>query len=64
MADYKYKPNAKKQAYDYNYELEHYDRIVVKASKGTKDKVKQAAESSGLSMNVWLCELIDKELSK
>lgn len=60
MSEYKY--NAKKIAYDTKYRAEHYDRIEIRLPKGYKDTIKDHVSKNGININVWLKELIDKEL--
>lgn len=45
------------------YNAVKYDKIGLMLPKGSKDKIKQAAEEKGVSVNAWITELIRKELS-
>lgn len=45
------------------YNSAKYDKIGLMLPKGSKEKIKQAAEEKNLSVNAWITELIRKELS-
>lgn len=45
------------------YNAVKYDKIGLMLPKGSKEKIKQAAEEKGVSVNAWITELIRKELS-
>lgn len=64
MPKREYKYSANKIAYDTKYIKEHYDRIEVRLPKGYKDEIKQYVADHNTSVNVWLKELIDKEIKK
>lgn len=49
-----------KNAYDTKYVAEHYDIITFKLPKGSKDKLKAAAESQGIT----LTDLLKKSVSE
>lgn len=44
------------------YNSQNYDRLLILAPKGTKEKVKEAARASGKSMNEFLKSLIPSKL--
>ena len=44
------------------YNAAKYDKIGLMLPKGSKEKIKQAAEEKNLSVNAWITELIKKEL--
>lgn len=63
MSEYQYKYNAKKVAYDVKYRAEHYDRIEARLPKGYRDKIREHVANNNTNINIWLKELIDKELN-
>lgn len=63
MSEYKYKYNAKTVQYNTQYVKDHYDRIEAKLPKGYKEKIKKYVAANNTNINVWLKELIDKELN-
>lgn len=46
------------------YNAKAYDRINIAVHKGTKDKIKEQAEKQGMTVNGYICMLIDKALSE
>lgn len=44
------------------YNAVKYDKIGLMLPKGSKEKIKRAAEEKHLSVNAWITELIRKEL--
>lgn len=44
------------------YNSAKYDKIGLMLPKGSKEKIKLAAEEKYLSVNAWITELIKKEL--
>ena len=44
------------------YNAEKYDKIGLMLPKGSKKKIKQAAEKKYLSVNAYITELIKKEI--
>ena len=45
------------------YNSAKYDKIGLMLPKGSKEKIKQAAEEKGVSVNAWITELIKKEIN-
>ena len=39
-----------------------YDKIGLMLPKGSKEKIKQAAEEKGVSVNAWITEIIKREI--
>lgn len=62
MAEYRYKPNEKKQAYDIEYVRTHYDVFNIKMPLGMKDKIKAVAAKNGKSLNQFLIDLIKTQI--
>lgn len=46
------------------YNLKAYDRIELQVYKGEKEKIKQHAESLGLSLNAYITGLIRKDMEE
>lgn len=44
------------------YNAAKYDKIGLMLPKGSKEKIKRAAEEKGVSVNAWITELIKREL--
>lgn len=46
------------------YNAKTYDRIELKVPKGDKEKIKTAADQSGLSLNGFISEAIKEKMEK
>lgn len=46
------------------YNKENYEQIVMRVPKGTKEKIKAAAEAAGKSMTAFIMEAVDERLAK
>lgn len=46
------------------YMKENYDEIKMRVPKGNKDRYKAAAEAQGKSLNQFIIDCIEKELTK
>lgn len=46
------------------YVAANYDKIMFKVRKGKKDKIKQLAESQGMSMQAFIIAAIEKEAER
>ena len=44
------------------YNAAKYDKIGLMLPKGSKEKIKRAAEEKGVSVNAWITELIKKKI--
>ena len=44
------------------YNKKNYDRIEIKVKKGEKEKIKQYTENKGKSLNMYIIELIEKDM--
>lgn len=47
------------------WQIENQERVIIMTSKKeppTKDQIKEAAASSGMSVNAWVLDLIRREL--
>lgn len=53
-----------KQDYDNEYIKTHYDRINFTMPKGTKERIKDAADMVGLSMSEWINRAIEEKLQQ
>ena len=52
-----------KSSYDQNYMKENRDRISVIAIKGTKERWKQFAHEHDMSMNAFIIDCVEKEIT-
>lgn len=43
------------------YNKEKYEQIIVRVPKGTKDKIKEAAEAAGMSMTAYILEAVKEK---
>lgn len=57
------KNSAARIAANNKYNAKAYDRINLAVPKGTKDKIKEEADKRGLSINGFICFLIEQELN-
>ena len=46
------------------YQKENYDRITVMASKGSKEKWRQAAAVKDMSLSSFVMDCVEKEISR
>ena len=46
------------------YNKENYEQIVMRVPKGTKEKIKAAAEAAGKSMTSYIMEAVEEKMSK
>ena len=46
------------------YNKENYEQIVMRVSKGTKEKIKSAAEAAGKSMTSYIMEAVEEKMNK
>ena len=46
------------------YNTKTYDRINVNVKKGEREKIKAYAESKGMSLNAYICNLIEKDMKE
>lgn len=44
------------------YEAENYDKVLIRMYKGEREKIKAAAERSGLSLNAYIMETVRERL--
>lgn len=49
------------RAYTATYNREKYDKIEFRLPKGSRDVVKRAAESKGMSLSAYLAELLRQD---
>lgn len=49
--------------YKNDYQKEKYDRIIVNVPKGQRDKIKEIASQNGKSLNSYIVDLINSDLS-
>ena len=45
------------------YEKENYDKVLLRLQKGSRDKIKAHAQQKGMSLNAYIVDLIEKDLS-
>lgn len=53
-----------KTAYDDHYSRTHYDRVVVKPPKGTKDRWREAAQKEDKSLNRFIIDIIESYINR
>ncbi|OUO05359.1 Arc family DNA-binding protein [Flavonifractor sp. An4] len=46
------------------YEAKAYDKILLRLPKGERDRIQEAAEAAGLSVNAWIKRAIEKEFDR
>ena len=46
------------------YNKENYEQIVMRVPKGTKEKIKSAAEAAGKSMTSYIMEAVEEKMNK
>lgn len=46
------------------YNKEKYEQITMRVQKGTKEKVKAAAEAAGKSMTSYIMEAVEEKMNK
>lgn len=46
------------------YNKEKYEQITMRVPKGTKEKIKAAAEASGLSLTAYIMAAVNKTMTK
>ncbi len=61
--DVKYYSESSKRAAD-KHVAANYDKIIVKVTKGKREKIKELADSQGMSMQAFIISLIDKEAER
>lgn len=44
------------------YEAKAYDKILLRVPRGGRDRIREAAESAGKSLNGWIADLIYREI--
>ena len=54
----------KRNKRQYEWQKENTDRIVLLSPKGTKERIKDAAEMVGLSMSEWINRAIEEKLQQ
>ena len=54
----------KQQASVHKYVRDHYDRISITVQKGKKEKIRDHAESQGVSVNSFINRAIDETMKK
>jgi len=46
------------------YNKKTYDQINFNVKKGEREKIKNRAESKGMSLNAYICSLIEKDMKE
>ena len=46
------------------YNREKYEQITMRVPKGTKEKIKVAAEAAGLSLTAYIMEAVNEKMNK
>ena len=46
------------------YNKENYEQIVMRVPKGTKEKIKSAAEAAGMSLTAYIIAAVKKAMGK
>ena len=46
------------------YERDNYDKVLLRMPKGERDKIKEAADAVGQSVNVYIMEAVRERMSK
>ena len=44
------------------YESANYDKVLLRLSKGDRDKIKAHAQSKGMSLNAYIVGLIERDM--
>ena len=47
-----------------NYERNHYDKVLVRMPMGERDKIKEAADKAGQSVNVYILEAVRDRMDR
>ena len=46
------------------YEKEHYDKVLLRMPQGERDTIKEAADSAGQSVNVYILEAVRDRMER
>ncbi len=46
------------------YETANYDKVLLRLAKGEREKIKEHAGSTGMSLNAYIVSLIEEDMKK